>query len=186
MVKAFKLLTILLLALMLCSCGNGLVFEDAPTIQYARDNAELLYRCVDEISSYYLSNGWRSTLIFAENGNLIMCKNSIERENAKIEIRSLELSELFQSKKIKKICIWSSEESVKSIEFHVDSVGMGSASLAAIVYIPSDNVKDAEFYSNEMHFRAFREGYMGEIDGSDDYFYYVQIFPCFFYIEYGD
>ena len=184
--KAFTLSAILLLTLVLCSCGDGLVFQDVPTIQYARENAELLKRCVDEISSDYLSNGWSSALIFAEDGQLFTCENTVAREKTKTEIQSLELSELFESKKIKMIRIWNSEDSLESVEFLVDSTGMGSTSLSEFVYIPSDTIEDSVYYSDQMRFYDFREGYMGAIDESDDYLYYVRIFPCYFYIEYGD
>ena len=183
--KAFTLLAILF-TLALCSCGDGLAFKDTPTIQYARDNAELLSRCADEISSDHLSNGWCSVLIYPEDGKLFTCENSVRGETTKTEIQSIALSELFGTKKIKKIRIWNLGGSPKYIEFLVDSMGMGSTSLSEIVYIPSDSIEDCDYYSDQMRFHDFREGYMGEIDGSDDYLYYVRVFSCFFYVEYGD
>jgi hypothetical protein len=186
MKRIFALLFALLLSLMLCACGNGLCFDEKPTIQFARDNAALLAQCTKEICSEYLSNGWRSTLFFSEDARLFLCENTTDREATRTEINSDRLSELFRTGKIKKIFVWSEDGAVRSIVFLVDSIGMGSSSYAEIDYIPADRIEDAFFYSDCMHFDAFREGFLGEIDGSDNYLYYVRISPCWFYIEYGD
>ena len=184
-----KLLALLLAAawmLALCACGNGLCFDEKPTIRFARDHVELLERCVEEISSKFCPDDWNSWLFFPENGRLYMCENTTHREDSKTEIDSPAMMELFHTQKVKTIFVRAPEHTLKSIEFLVDSIGMGSSSHADILFIPSERIEDSFFYWDNMSFHAFREGYIGEIQGSDDYLYYVHISPCWFYIEYGD
>ena len=186
MKRRISIIALLLLALMLSSCGNGLVFNEKPRIQFAIDNADLLQKCVEIICSKYCPKEWNSVLIFSENGRLYMCEYTTHREDSKIEINSNDLTELFQLQIVTNIRIWTSGDSIKSIEFLIESIGMGSSSYSEIAYIPADSIEDSSFYTEKLHFIEFREGYKGEIAGSDNYLYYVQIMPCYFYIEYGD
>ncbi len=186
MKRLFALIIAVFATFLLCACGDGLVFEEKPVIQFAKDNSDLFARCVNTICSDYLSNDWPSTLILREGKTLFICSNGINREETKSAIHSQELSELFETGQIKIICIWKTDDSLSRIEFHMDSVGMGSYSINAILYVPSDRIEDVSYYSDRMQFSEFREGYMGTIEGSDDYLYYEQISPQYFYIEYGD
>lgn len=187
MKKATALFAAVVLAFVLCACGTGLCFDEGPKIQFAKENAELLERCVDTIRSDCLSNDWNLVLIYPENGKVFMCRNSSDdRASTKTEIQSSDLSELFGTGQVKHILVQRLNGPLDNIKFMMDCIGMGSTSSANIVYFPSDEVENIYPITSQMHFFDFREGKMGEIDGDDNYLYYVRISPCWYYIERGD
>ncbi len=179
---------LLLAALMLTACGNGLVFDDKAEIRFAKTHRKQLEQCVDIIYSEYLPKGGSFTF-FEEDGCLYMRGEEIvmnDWDGSAKEIACPEILKLIRAGGVHRITVMNQNGFSHSTEFCLKTLGMGSYSSACIVYIPSGQIEDSVRYSTRMQFSEFREGYMGTIEGTDDYMYYVSLWPNWFYVEFGD
>ena len=170
---------------LLTACSRAYISNKDKIIRDYTKNEALFNQCAAEIKEHYISKygEWYQIKADQDGHGLIAKKVYIgdEEWSALDEIEASQLPDLFQITKVN--LIFGREQCIYFREF---STGMGSTTSAGICYIPSGNIQDLLEYSNKMQFEVYNEGYLGTIPDSDNYLYYQQLSPNFFFYEYGD
>ena len=183
MKKRVYILFLICISCLLISCSRGHISSKNRIIRDYIKNEELFSQCAAEIEEYYSSRFDGSFAIATEqNGLVAKTLKEVEAEWSMLgEVEASRLQELFRATKVN--LIYGRNQCIYFREF---AFGMGSTTYAGICYIKSGNIQDLLEYRIEMHFEAYEEGYLGTMPGSDNYLYYQELTPHFFFYEYGD
>ena len=173
----------LCLVWVLTTCSRGYISNKGRIIRDYTEHEELFRQCAAEIREQYGDLYDKSFQISVdENGLIFRINRTADAEwSAFKAVGESRLAELFHSTGVN--LIYGRDRCIYFREF---AAGMGSTTSAGICCVERGDIRYLPEYWGEMSFRACRGGYLGEMPEHDNYLFYQELAPSFFFYEYGD